>query len=132
MNKLRSFLDCLRLASLNLIQVLFEGRPAVNTQVRVAICRVGCLVLAGAFMPVFLFRNPFAPAPARAQNATATRSFHDLIPKHLPIKIKLKTEKEKDFLDIKNPQWLRNFVLEVRNTGHKPIYFFPSYCTCQM
>ncbi len=46
-----------------------------------------------------------------------------MIPKHVPIKIKLKTEKEKAFKDLKNANWQRDFELEVTNTSDKPIYF---------
>jgi hypothetical protein len=41
----------------------------------------------------------------------------------VPIKIKLKAEKEKAFKDLKNEKWHRNFELEVTNTSDKPIYF---------
>jgi hypothetical protein len=47
----------------------------------------------------------------------------DTIPKHLPIKVKIKKAKEKAFKDLKNEKWLRDFELEVTNTGDKPIYF---------
>src|SRR6185295_16782108 len=51
------------------------------------------------------------------------RKFEDEIPKHLPIKFKLKAEKEKKFKDLDNPEWYRDFELEVTNTSDKPIYF---------
>jgi hypothetical protein len=51
------------------------------------------------------------------------RKFEDEIPKHVPIKFKLKAEKEKKFKDLKNPEWYRDFELEVTNTSDKPIYF---------
>src|SRR6185503_20775947 len=50
------------------------------------------------------------------------RQLEDLIPKHVPIKIKIKKEKEAGFKDLKNEQWGREFELEVTNTGTKPIY----------
>ena len=50
------------------------------------------------------------------------RQFEDLIPKHVPIKIKIKKEKEAGFKDLNNEQWAREFELEVTNTGTKPIY----------
>ena len=49
------------------------------------------------------------------------RILEDEIPKHLPIKIKVK--KEKEFKDLSNESWARDFELEVTNTGDKPIYF---------
>ena len=51
------------------------------------------------------------------------RQLEDRIPKHVPIKIKIKKEKEAGFKDLKNEKWAREFELEVTNTGTKPIYF---------
>jgi hypothetical protein len=51
------------------------------------------------------------------------RKFEDDIPKHVPIKFRLKPEKEKKFKDLDNPSWYRDFELEVTNTSDKPIYF---------
>jgi hypothetical protein len=51
------------------------------------------------------------------------RELEDQIPKHLPIRIKIKQEKEEAFKDLKNDKWLRDFELEVKNVGDKPIYF---------
>ena len=50
------------------------------------------------------------------------RQLEDLIPKHVPIKIKIKKEKEAGFKDLNNEKWAREFELEVTNTGTKPIY----------
>ena len=50
------------------------------------------------------------------------RKLEDSIPKHIPIKIKIKKEKEAGFKDLKNERWAREFALEVTNTGTKPIY----------
>lgn len=50
------------------------------------------------------------------------RQLEDLIPKHVPIKIKIKKEKEAGFKDLKNEKWTREFELEVTNIGTKPIY----------
>lgn len=60
--------------------------------------------------------------PSIAQS-TEERELEDKIPKHLPIKVKIKKEKEKAFKDMKNEKWLRDFELELTNTGDKPIYF---------
>ena len=60
--------------------------------------------------------------PGVAQSAEE-RELDDKIPKHLPIKVKIKKEKEKAFKDLKNDKWLRDFELEITNTGNKPIYF---------
>ena len=51
------------------------------------------------------------------------RTLEDKIPKHVPIKIKIRAEKEKAFKDLNNPNWHRDFELEVTNTSGKPIYF---------
>lgn len=60
--------------------------------------------------------------PSTAQS-TDERVLEDTIPKHLPIKVKIKKEKEKAFKDLKNEKWLRALEIEVTNTGDKPIYF---------
>ena len=51
------------------------------------------------------------------------RVFENKIPAHIPIKIQMKKEKEESFKDLGNEKWLREFELEVTNTGDKPIYF---------
>lgn len=55
------------------------------------------------------------------------RQLEDTIPKHIPIKIKIKKEKEAAFKDLKNERWARDFELEVTNTGAKPIYGLELY-----
>ena len=55
--------------------------------------------------------------------AVQERSFENKIPAHIPIKIKIKKDKEESFKDLKNEKWLREFELEVTNTGDKPIYY---------
>ena len=51
------------------------------------------------------------------------RQIEENIPKTLPLKVKLKVEKEHQFKDLNNSEWLRAFELEVTNTSNKPIYF---------
>lgn len=51
------------------------------------------------------------------------RAFENKIPPHIPIKVKIKKEKEESFKDLKNEKWLREFELEVTNTGDRPIYY---------
>jgi hypothetical protein len=51
------------------------------------------------------------------------RELDDKVPKHVPLKIRLRAEKEAAFKDLKNDQWHRDFELEVTNTSAKPIYF---------
>jgi hypothetical protein len=41
----------------------------------------------------------------------------------LPIKVKLRAEKEKAAKDVANDPWHRDLELEVKNTGDKPIYY---------
>src|SRR5688572_7360432 len=55
--------------------------------------------------------------------ALQERIFENKIPAHIPLKIKIKKEKEESFKDLKNEKWLREFELELTNTGDKPIYF---------
>jgi hypothetical protein len=55
--------------------------------------------------------------------STEERVLEDKIPKHLPIKVKIKKEKEKAFKDLQNEKWARDLELEVTNIGDKPIYF---------
>lgn len=57
-----------------------------------------------------------------AQNIEA-RELEDTTPKHLPIKIKIREEKEKAFKDLRNEHWLSDLEIEVKNIGDKPIYF---------
>src|SRR5215212_7525461 len=64
----------------------------------------------------------FAVTPSLAQSPEE-RELEDRIPKHLPIKVKIKKEKEEAFKDLKNEKWVRDFELEITNTGDKPIYF---------
>ncbi len=51
------------------------------------------------------------------------RVFENAIPKDVPIKIKIKKEKEESFKDLKNENWAREFELELTNTGERPIYY---------
>lgn len=51
------------------------------------------------------------------------RVLENTIPRHLPIQIRLRKEKEQSFKDMKNEKWIREFELEVKNTGDRPIYY---------
>jgi len=44
------------------------------------------------------------------------------MPKHVPLRIRIRGEKEKEFKDLNNENWARDFELEVTNIGNKPIY----------
>jgi hypothetical protein len=69
---------------------------------------------------ILLMKDMTAPSVAQS---TEERELVDEIPKHVPIKVKIKKEKEKAFKDVKNEKWVRDFQLEITNTGTKPIYF---------
>lgn len=69
----------------------------------------------------FAFTMKVMITPSTAQSPDE-RELEVTVPKHLPIKVKIKAEKEKAFKDLKNEKWLRDFELEVTNTGNKPIY----------
>ena len=58
-----------------------------------------------------------------SSSAAQERIFENKISDHIPIKIKIRKEKEGSFKDLKNEKWLREFELEVTNTGDRPIYF---------
>lgn len=45
------------------------------------------------------------------------------IREHLPIRVKIKEEKEASFKDVNNHKWVSEFELEVTNTGDRPIYY---------
>jgi hypothetical protein len=70
----------------------------------------------------FIFVVKVMLVSGTAQSTTDERVLEDKVPKHLPIKVKLKKEKEKTFKDLKNEKWARALELEVTNTGDKPIY----------
>jgi len=57
-----------------------------------------------------------------AQEVKEKRKFDNRIPDHLPIKVKLKKEKEEAFQDLENPNWPEDFEVELQNTGTRPIY----------
>ena len=74
------------------------------------------------------FRDTSQKALAKSQEAVSPqpkpkRFLDDRIPKHVPIKIKIRKEKEKSFEDPDNEHWFRELEIEVKNTGTKPIYF---------
>lgn len=60
--------------------------------------------------------------PSYAQSDTE-RVVEFKIPKHVPIKVKLKKEKEQAIKDLRNEKWYQDFQIEVTNTSDKPIYY---------
>src|ERR1700749_2603561 len=57
----------------------------------------------------------------QTDSAVDGRKFENTIPEHVPIKVKLKSEKS--FKDLNNKGWARELELEVKNTGSKPIHY---------
>lgn len=87
---------------------------------RLASLLAATLVL--VFAGVLIMTSPVTPSSASFQEQRE-RIFENTIPAHIPIEIKIKKEKENSFKDLKNEKWLREFELEVTNTGDKPIYY---------
>lgn len=79
------------------------------------------LVLVTAF--VLLFKGASGPTSAQ-QPQPQERQVENTIPKHVPLDVKLTKEKEKNWKDLKNENWARDFEVEITNTGDKPIYNF--------
>lgn len=64
-----------------------------------------------------------ASRPTSSSALVQDRILENKVREHVPIKFKIKKEKEESFKDLKNEKWVREFELEVTNTGDKPIYF---------
>jgi len=58
-----------------------------------------------------------------ATTQVTKRSFENKIPPHVPLKIKIKKDKEEKALDLNNKNWFRDLEIELTNTSDKPIYF---------
>jgi hypothetical protein len=58
-----------------------------------------------------------SPQDGTAATSSEERELDNTVPKHLPIKVQIKKEKEKAFKDLKNEKWVRDFELEITNTG---------------
>ncbi len=58
------------------------------------------------------------------QQQPAEREIEDAIPSHVPLRAKVRAEKEKATKDLNNEKWARDFELEITNVGDKPIYQF--------
>ncbi len=72
---------------------------------------------------VFLLR-PSTSAQSPDNSAQSNeRSVEDTIPSHVPIKVKLKKEKESKVKSLTNENWVRDVQLEITNTSNKPIYY---------
>ena len=60
--------------------------------------------------------KPMAQEVAAAPSPEVERELEDNIPKHLPLKIKVR--------NLKSEKWVREFALEITNISDKPIYYF--------
>jgi len=76
------------------------------------------LLSAVCLVSIFLINGTLGTGIAQSEE----REFVDTTPKHLPIKVKIKKEKEQAFKDLKNANWYRDLEIEVTNIGDKPIY----------
>jgi hypothetical protein len=74
------------------------------------------VVFAGMLLAAFLSLTVVGFVPSTAQSTQKEeRELDDKIPKHLPIKVKVK--------NLNNEKWARDVEVEVTNTGDKPIYY---------
>lgn len=82
-------------------------------------CAIG--LLAVGMTPLFLFSRlgPVQSAPQQSK-----RTFESAVPAQVPLKIKIKKDKEDKALDPENKNWFRDIEIEITNTSDKPIYFF--------
>ncbi|HEX5832483.1 MAG TPA: hypothetical protein VFY34_01445 [Pyrinomonadaceae bacterium] len=61
--------------------------------------------------------------PVQSATQQSKRTFENKIPPQVPLKIKIKKEKEDKALDTENKDWFRDIEIEITNTSDKPIYF---------
>jgi hypothetical protein len=80
------------------------------------------LVVSTSLLALFVVLCAVGVVSSTAQSEKE-RKFEDLTSERLPIKIKIRAEKEKAFRDLKNKNWARDLEIEVKNTGSKPIYY---------
>ena len=73
---------------------------------------------------LFLMEGMSTPRVVWAQEE---RVLENRIPKEVPIKVKIKKEKEESFKDMKNEKWVRELEVEVTNTGDRPIYYLDMF-----
>ena len=71
---------------------------------------------------IFMLAAIKTTTPTTAQSTNGKRHIDIQIPEQVPIKVKLKKDKEEGFSDLKNEHWIRNLELEVKNTGNRNIY----------
>lgn len=93
-------------------------RPQKPLPIPSLVARIVLVFLFAGIVTISLFNA----RPARSAQSLEERLLENRVPGHLPIKVKLRKENEKAVKDVKNEEWLRDFELEVTNTGSKPIY----------
>src|ERR1044072_3162844 len=74
-----------------------------------------------AIFAVVLLLLIMTSAPSSAQSL-GVGVIDNLVPKHVPIKIKINEDKERALKDMNNDRWTSDLELEVTNTSEKPIY----------
>lgn len=84
------------------------------------VAKIVALLFVLVMVAIFLMKPPLTSSIAALQEG---RVFENTIPKHVPIKVKIKKEKERSFRDLNNEKWIGEFELELTNTGDKPIYY---------
>ncbi len=73
---------------------------------------------------VLLFKGASVPITAQSPASQQERQIENKVPKHVPLDIKIRKEKEQAWKDPMNENWAADFELEIKNTGQKPIYTF--------
>ena len=78
----------------------------------------------GLWAVLVIFGVVLFPVVTESSNAQSSedRVIAILIPKHVPIKVRIKEDKERALKDLKNERWTHDFELEVTNVSNKPIY----------
>ncbi|MFL6257178.1 MAG: hypothetical protein ACJ74T_19390 [Pyrinomonadaceae bacterium] len=103
------------------LTTLSERRDAMNAhRFRSMLRRRNLVPLTGFFLLSVVAFFGFSASTAQS-DAKDEREVVEKIPKHLPIKVKIK--KPEKLKDAKNEDWLGELEVEVTNTGTKPIYY---------
>jgi hypothetical protein len=100
-----------------------KGATAMDAPSKTSIMRAKTFLLL-VTVAVFLMQAPVTSSFAGMQEE---RVFENTLPKEVPLKVKIKKEKEQSFKDLKNEKWVRELELELTNTGDKPIYFLDMF-----
>lgn len=79
---------------------------------------IGLLVVSITLLVLFSHLGPVQSATPQGK-----RTFENKIPPQVPLKVKIKKEKEEKALDAGNKDWFRDIQIEVTNTSDKPFYF---------